>query len=384
MNARFGTWLAACVLSLVTSAEAAFAAPPLEIAKQGVFFVGGRYQSTPSGTVMDGQMYVQFQMPAHKHHRYPIVLIHGHGQSGVNFISTPDGREGWADLFLRQGYAVYVVDQPLRGRSPYHADLDGPLSPFSAEIVSRVFTNPQASPVWPQAVMHDQWPGPGVPGNAAFDQFYASELDSSSDDQRIDELNRDADVALLERIGPAIVLTHSRSGPFGWLVADARPDLVKAVVAIEPWGPPFRDTSPKASGLKRPWGLTVAPLAFAPPTADPSELSPREDASPPGPTEDRCWLMGGPSRTLPHLVGIPILIVTGEASYHARYDRCTSAFLTRAGVENNWLRLGSVGIHGNGHMMMLERNNAQIVDAIEVWLATKVDRRSAVVAAKAH
>jgi pimeloyl-ACP methyl ester carboxylesterase len=367
--------IAMLISTAVSFAGGARAARPLQISSQGAFFVGGAYRQTPSGTVMDGQMYVQFQIPTRRLHRYPIVLIHGHGQSGVNFLTTPDGRPGWADFFLRRGYAVYVVDQPLRGRSPYHAELDGPLTAFSAETVTRVFTDPQSHPAWPQAVLHDQWPGSGVQGDASFDQFYASELDSSADDPRIDALNRDADVALLKRIGPAIVLTHSRSGPFGWLVADARPDLVKAIVAVEPWGPPFRDIGPNASGLKRPWGIAVAPLTFSPPAPDPVSLEPRQETLSGRRSEDNCWVINGPPRTLPHLAGIPVLIVTGEASYHALYDHCTSEFLTRAGVRNQWMRLADLGIHGNGHMMMLERNNAQVAAAIEAWLGANVARK---------
>jgi pimeloyl-ACP methyl ester carboxylesterase len=184
----------------------------------------------------------------------------------------------------------------------------------------------------------------------------------------MDDLNREDDLALLERIGPSIVLTHSRSGPFGWLLADARPDLVKAVVAVEPWGPPFRDTTPKPSGLRRPWGLTVAPLTFDPPVADPAELTPEQEATPEGPDRDRCWVMGGGRRTLPHLARTPVLVVTGEASHHARYDHCTVAFLKSAGVNADWLRLGEAGVRGDAHMMMLERNNQQIAALIDAWL----------------
>ena len=377
MRVRWRSGFLAIATYLMNFCSLAYASPPLEIARQGAFFVGGQYLKTPAGTVMDGQMYVQFQIPRHKHHLYPIVMIHGQGQGGVNFLGTPDGREGWADLFLRRGYAGYVVDQPLRGRSAYHADLDGPLVPFSAEVVERVFTDPQAHPAWPQASRHDQWPGTGRPGDPGFDQFYASELDSSLEDRRMDELNRDDGIALLERIGPAVVLTHSRSGPFGWLLADARPDLVKAVVSVEPWGPPFHDASPMASAaLKRPWGLTVAPMTFDPPASDPTELAPREEREAQGPDKDKCWVMGGPARALPRLASTPILIVTGEASHHALYDHCTSQFLTAAGVRNDQMRLGDIGIHGNSHMMMLERNNAQIAAAIAGWL-DRVERAAA-------
>ena len=74
-----------------------------------------------------------------------------------------------------------------------------------------------------------------------FDQFYASQFPSIVSFPKQQELNRDALVALLDKIGPAILLTHSQSGAFGWPVADARPNLVKALVAVEPSGPPVHD-----------------------------------------------------------------------------------------------------------------------------------------------
>ena len=52
------------------------------------------------------------KIPAKQTHRWPILMIHGFGQSGTNFTGSPDGREGWTQYFLRQGYAVYVIDQP--------------------------------------------------------------------------------------------------------------------------------------------------------------------------------------------------------------------------------------------------------------------------------
>jgi len=93
---------------------------PLEIADQGCFFAGGRYVETGGGRSMLGQMYVQYQVPAKRRHPYPLVMIHGGGQTAVNFLGTPDGRRGWADYFLANGFSVYVVDQPGRGRSGYY------------------------------------------------------------------------------------------------------------------------------------------------------------------------------------------------------------------------------------------------------------------------
>ena len=81
---------------------------PLSIARQGYLFAGGKYSTVNGRRVMSGHLYAEFQIPSRQTHPWPIVMIHGGGQSGTNFTGTPDGREGWAQFFLRQGYAVYV------------------------------------------------------------------------------------------------------------------------------------------------------------------------------------------------------------------------------------------------------------------------------------
>jgi pimeloyl-ACP methyl ester carboxylesterase len=230
---------------LLVAIAAAQTPSPLVIARQGYFFVGGTYFDSQGGRSMSGQMYVEFQIPATRTHTYPIVMFSGGGQSGLNYTGTPDGREGWMQYFLRQGYAVYVLDQPSRARSPHQAEV-GPQSRQPVERVQQRFTAPERSKLWPQAVLHTQWPGTGVEGDPVFDQFYAQNFPSLTSFPRQQELNRDAGAALLDRIGPAIVLTHSQSGTFGWLVADARPNLVKGVVAMEPSGPPVYDSVQKA------------------------------------------------------------------------------------------------------------------------------------------
>src|SRR5579862_8448393 len=212
---------------------------PVTIAKQGYFFVAGKYGQTRDGQTMSGQMFVQFQIPQNRRHRYPVVMWHGGGQTATNFLMTPDGRPGWADYFLREGYTVYVVDQPGRARSGYFTDAYGPTRRPNAAAMSERFTAPELTKLYPQATMHMQWPGKGVAGDPVFDQFFASQVEDMSDLVALEDLNRNAGIALLEKIGPAILLTHSQSGPFGWEIADSRPQLVKGVVAIEPNGPPF-------------------------------------------------------------------------------------------------------------------------------------------------
>jgi pimeloyl-ACP methyl ester carboxylesterase len=72
---------------------------------------------------------------------------------------------------------------------------------------------------------------------------------------------------------------------------------------------------------------------------------------------------------LPNLAKLPILVVTSEASYHAPYDHCTVKYLQQASVRPTWIKLSDVGIHGNGHMMMLEKNNLEIAAVMARWLA---------------
>ncbi len=368
----------------VQAAERAKTAPspnaaPLVIAKQGYFFVAGKYASTKDGAIMTGQMYVQFQVPQKRTHKYPVVMWHGGGQTGTNFLMTPDGRPGWADDFLRAGYAVYVVDQPGRARSGYFTDAYGPTRRPNAKAMSERFTAPELEKLYPQAAMHKQWPGKGVEGDPTFDQFFASQVEDMSNLTALEDLNRSAGIALLDKIGPAILLTHSQSGPFGWELADSRPQLVKGVVAIEPNGPPFYENAVigapdwfKDAALGRAWGISRLPLAYDPPALEPKELLMTRQAKSDGPNLVRCWLQDLPARQLVNLKRVPILIVTSEASYHAPYDHCTSKYLAEAGVKHTFTRLPEVGIHGNGHMMMLEKNNLQIAALLRNWIEKTV------------
>jgi pimeloyl-ACP methyl ester carboxylesterase len=353
---------------------------PLSIARQGYLFAGGKYSTVNGRRVMSGHLYAEFQIPSRQTHPWPIVMIHGGSQSGTNFTGTPDGREGWAQFFLRQGYAVYVVDQPGRGRAAYEADVYGRTTQLDPDNAQKRFVAPERYNLWPQAHLHTQWPGPGTIGDPVFDQFFASQLPSIQDFTLQQQLNRDAILALLDKIGPAILLTHSQSGPFGWAVADARPDLVKAIVAVEPNGPPFfvvenipqpewfRDAASQTNA----WGISAVPLAYSPPAAKATDLAIVRQDKPDAPDLVKCWMQTSSARLLPNLAKPPILILTAEASYHAPYDHCTVKYLQQAGVKPTWIKLAEVGIRGNGHMMMLERNNLEIGAVMSGWLTEKL------------
>src|SRR5579872_4566281 len=302
--------IALAAIVALTCSDVAFAAD-LQIARQGYMFAGGHYVPGPDGQYLSGQAYVEYQIPAKQTHPLPVVMIEGGGQSGSNFTGTPDGREGWAQFFLENGYAVYVIDQPGRGRSALRPDY-GPTVQRPASWVEQQFTAPERSKLWPQAVLHNQWPGSGVAGDPIFDQFYAEQLPSIASFAKQQELNRDAATALLDRIGPVILLTHSQSGAFGWPIADARPNLVKAIVAIEPSGPPVHDAVFKgapewfADGpLSKPWGLSAVPLTYDG-VADAKDLHFEQQPRADSPQLMRCWRQAQPVHALKNLHNIPV------------------------------------------------------------------------------
>jgi pimeloyl-ACP methyl ester carboxylesterase len=341
------------------------------LGRRGFFYAGGSYVGEGPARVMQGQIFVEVLVPKKPTQPYPLVLVHGGGQTATNFLQTPDGRMGWADYFIRQGYVVYLVDQPARGRSPWHGNVNGPLRPVPVAAAQQRFTACQPSDEWPQAAKHTQWPGEGAnkgkEGDPHFDAFYATQVPSLESDAETQTLMRDTGAALLDRIGAAILVTHSQSGPLGFLIADARPLLVKAIVAVEPSGPPVENLI-VGFGEARPYGLTAIPLTYDPPVAEPTELAfvRQERADRPGLVAG--FLQREPARKLTNLRQIPLLVVTAEASYHAPYDHCTVNYLVQAGVAVDFVRLEDRGIHGNGHMMMLENNNLVIAALLHDWM----------------
>jgi pimeloyl-ACP methyl ester carboxylesterase len=102
------------------------------VAQRGYFYVGGKYVGEPGKEIMQGQIYVEVLAPKDVRRPYPLVLIHGAGQTATNWMGTPDGRKGWAEYFVEQGYIVHMIDQPMRGRSAPHPS-DGPTRMFTAK-----------------------------------------------------------------------------------------------------------------------------------------------------------------------------------------------------------------------------------------------------------
>ena len=286
---------------------------------------------------------------------------------------------------------MYLVDQPQRGRSDWLGD--GKMDTFSAEVISALFTRVKLFGLWPQSRLHTQWPGvshnpvrgmihktnirgkskTGLKGDPVFDAFYASQIQYQKNDVITQTINQDAGAALLDLVGPAIMITHSQGGALGFVIADARPTLVKALISLEPQGPPFVDRVTTISNATvRPYGLTNIRITYEPAVTNtttdlPGVSYPRE-----GPDLSDCILQGSPARQLPNLAQFPHLVVGTEASYHAVYDYCTVRYLQQAGVSVDFLYLPNVGIHGNAHMFFVEKNNLEIAAEVEAWIRSNV------------
>ena len=371
------------LLPALACAPAARAEPPKlpvpaidqsAVAQRGYFYVGGKYVGEPGKEIMQGQIYVEVLAPKDVRRPYPLVLIHGAAQTATNWMGTPDGRKGWAEYFVEQGYVVYMIDQPMRGRSAEHPS-DGPTRMFTAPTRSGSSPPIEIEGTWPQAKKHTQWPGEGPnkgkKGDPIFDAFYATQVETVISNAETQKRNQDAGAALLDKIGPAIVLTHSQSGSFGWLIADARPQRVKAIVAIEPAGPPFENTI-NGTGKGRAWGPTDIAITYDPPVKDPSEIAVERDAKADGPDLFVCWMQKAPARQLVNLRNIPVMVMSAEASYHQVYDHCTAKYLAQAGIKTEHIRLQDKGIHGNGHMVMIEKNNLDIAHVVDEWIVKNV------------
>ena len=345
------------------------------VARQGYFYVGGRYVGEAPREVMIGQMYVEVWAPREVRHPYPLVFIHGATSTATTWMQTPDGRKGWAHHFVDMGYIVYMADLPAQGRSPYQAAHQGRQVASTVGGTERNNTAARELGTWPQARLHTQYPGEGADrgrrGNAVFDAAFARSAQNLASTAELHTLVRDAGTALLDRIGPAILVTHSRAGPTGWILADARPQLVRGVVAIEPSGPPF-ENQVLSEGRSRVWGVTDIPIAYDPPVSDPAELRTERQAQPEGPGLVACVLQAGTPRKLANLQNIPVVIITGEASYHAPYDHCTARYLAQAGVTLEHIRLEQRGIHGNGHGIPSELNNVDTARLADDWLRNHV------------
>ena len=394
-------------LAAQAGAAAARTRIALDVAEWSYMWVNVKRAETARAAFVGGQqMYVEYMIPAQVRYPFPVVMVHGGGGQGTDWMGTPDGRPGWFQYLVQEGYKVYVVDRPGHGRSPLHPDLHGgfPQTPMVLESLAGRFTPPSANPNQ-QANQyqknHTQWPGPGNVGSPDLDQLCAGlggsyvvqapppggapagarqggpggagrgaqagpppPSNTTPGQNNVQHLAwRQAGAELLDRIGPAIIMTHSAGGPFGLLVAEARPNLVKATVIIEGAGSGF-------GGGNR-WGMSSVPVTYDPPVNDPAEIKTTYVANP-EPGVAGYYLQADPARKLPNLKNTRVLMVTADASFASPGNPGGVAFLKQAGVQAEELRLGTIGIKGNGHMMMAEKNSREVLQPLIDWMGKNV------------
>ncbi|KAI4157812.1 MAG: hypothetical protein LQ342_007984 [Letrouitia transgressa] len=337
-----------------------------------VFFAGGEYafNNEAKGTLKVNQIYVEQLTPAQGVTKpYPLVFMAGGGLSGTTWLNTPDNRKGWASYFLEKGYAVHLIDYPSTGRSSRLSTRQTYI-PTSAEVAENYFTRPELHPEsYPQARLHNQWPGPGVRGDPSFDDWYASLLPLPPDNMYMEDATGSGVCDLLKQIGPSYLIGHSFGGMMLFVVAEKCPDLVQGLLGVEPYAVPFRSKSAPGSGTPaRAWGLTNTPLTYNPPAKDPSTDIKKVEVGTDTVSNVSCLLQAEPAKKLVNIAKVPVLIYTTEASVHIVFAHCIPAYLWQGGVNTEWVLLADKGIRGNGHFSFVEKNNLEIADkVVEPW-----------------
>jgi len=344
---------AAVTILLAGSAGAAFAqennAGPLLLKAQGSFFVGGETRhtdattGTPGGLIFPNgddikvnQMYVQFQIPESEAHRVPIVMLHGCCLSGKTWETTPDGRMGWGEYFVRKSHAVYIPDQSSRARSG-----------FDATTVNEVRLGTQPPSALPSIFIFGRkaaWElfrfGPAFPTAFSDQQFPVEAMDEFGK-QVIPDLNATlptpnptfANLAALGvRVGGAVLMGHSESGFFPEEAALTNPAGLKGLISIEGFCSPL--TQPQ-----------IATLAKIPTLV----------------------IYGD------HLADVPSV----SAFWIGAFNGCQQFVdqINAAGGDAQMLYLPAAGVFGNSHMLMQDRNNLQIADLILAWIDRHVERK---------
>lgn len=274
-----------------------------------------------NGSYMTGQVYANHVRLNQSEHDFPVMFWHGGAMTGVTWESTPDGRPGWQWLFLEAGYDVIVTDAVERGRaswSPYPQIYNtppvfrtkeeswamyrfGPKSGYHDDVASRVPFVGQRFPM------------------KGFDALAAQLVPRWTTH---DDMTLDAYEALLRKVGPVHLVTHSQGGWFGLNMVLRAPELIKSLVVIEPAGAPH--------------------------------LS-KDDAK--------------------RIAHIPHMFVWGDyiedVPAWKNYRQAADEFMINLkdyGGQSELLDLPSQGIRGNSHVPMMDDNSAEIAALVSEWI----------------
>jgi hypothetical protein len=340
---RIGTALALAMLAAPVWAQrdTGSSGAPLRIEKQGSFFVGGRdvhsdtLSSTairvPTGTITVDQVYVRYQIPVGAT-RNPVTFIHGCCLTGKTWETTPDGRMGWDEYFVRKGRGVYVIDQASRGRSA-----------ANPSAINRVKTGKTAGDQLPSifAVSHEEaWAlfrfGPEYPKTFPGLQF---PLDSQTEFWKqlvpdwVESLPTPNPTVpalseLAQRLNRTVLISHSQSGIYPFQTAALSTTGIAGIVAIEP------AACPAATDGMGPYTKMPILVLFG----DYVDLSPR-------------WA--------------------------ARLKTCREfvQVVNKSGGHAELVALPDVGLHGNSHMLMQDKNSLEVADWLLAWIDRNIERQ---------
>jgi hypothetical protein len=286
------------------------------IARMGFFYAGGKYAGPPGKEVMTGAMYTEVWVP--KQIRSPVSRSSSStapGRRAPTGVKHPDNRAGWAYHLIDRGYVVYMVTIPREaGRSMrrYRRFVTIRTAPQLEEI----WTNVREKSDYYWKNNHTQWPARARWAIRSSTYFAKGQVQYlGGGDNRSTELNHDAGVALLDMIGtPVILFTHSMGGNIGWTVANARPNLVKSIITVEPGG-----------------GINNLDLTYDPPVAKASDIKTYKEEKGERPGENACVLQQAPVRKLVNLQKMRILDISGNGGYHRIGDACPPKWLNQAG-----------------------------------------------------
>jgi pimeloyl-ACP methyl ester carboxylesterase len=343
-----------CLVVAVASAAAALSsaalaggeAGKLELRDLGAKFVGYTTQSAANGSLdVLNPLFVQYVLPARRRHEHPIVFIHGGGGQGTDWLETPDGRDGWVDYFVADGWDVYVVDRPGHGRAESNSGCgNGMVRVGNSAIISLLSTSSPS--VWPG--------GEPTPTNAAVVGWTAS---SATAPYCGDALAAEKISALLDEIGPAVLLAHSAGGGSTFRVPDLNPDKVVGIIGFE-----AAASNPAAAGFNN----SPAPMtAWKAEPALPAGFAAVE--------KNGCAMQGDRPSRLVNYASLPIVLVAAEMGISSKSAiECGAGVWQQAGAKASAVYLPDRGLKGGGHFAMAQLDNAAYAKVF-IELATEID-----------
>jgi pimeloyl-ACP methyl ester carboxylesterase len=345
--------LASLILPADVMAVGTVETKPLIIQEQGSFAIGGsvisspgifdpKQPANPQGQTLHGDhAYVFFQKPVNAR-KYPLMFLHGAGQFSKTWESTPDGREGFQNIFLRRDFSIYLIDQPRRGGAG-RSTVAMNITPDTDEQMW--FTQFRVG-IWPEF-----FPGVQFPQDKESLNQYFRQMTPNTGPFEMGVIS-DALAALSARVGSGILVTHSQGGGAGWAAIMKSPNI-KAVVSYEP-------------------GSNFAFPENEVPATIPNNFSPLS-------------AYGVPMDEFKKLTQAPIIIYYGdnipdspdEIPARDYWRACLlmankwAETVNKYGGDATVVHLPKAGIKGNTHFPFSDLNNVEIADHLSAWLKEK-------------